>query len=143
MSQESLTQQAIILQKPDFTQEEFIQGYRFIRLPMQWMGEIGTLGYLVTYVLTKTFDESCMRLYKIKHQVPFNTKFIRKSQSIGLKKQMFEVYNEKDLSDDMLDSDDKISTYEKIKEFNTDFEMVVDIVLELQTEANERGWIRL
>jgi hypothetical protein len=130
-------------QRPNFTVEEFTQGYRFIRLPMQWMGEAYTLGYLVTYVLTKAFDESYMRLYKIKHQVKFNTAFIKKSQNIAFKKASFEIFNEAELANDMLDADDKVSTYELVKEFGTDFEQVMDIVLELQTEANERGWIRL
>jgi len=129
--------------KPDITKEEFVQSYRFLRIPMAYAGESFTKGRLLVYLLMRDLADDTMRLYEATYEVPLTGKFLKEAwEGLTLRGRKIVVEDHAKLANFLVswDDDNKIVTTKLLKEFGSDFESIMDHVLELQTEASERGW---
>ena len=86
-----------------------------------------------------------MRLYRTSYKIPMNSAFLKFAwEGISLKGRNLEVENMGHLTSLMIDweHESKTVTTNLVKEFDADFEKVMDEILDLQTQAIERGWIK-
>ena len=129
--------------KPNIQLEDFIKGYRFLRVPRGWAGESFTKAHLLVYLLMKSKIDDKMRLYETSYTVPLTDKFIKHAwEGISLKGRNLKIEDPLKLAEKLVSWDDpnKKVEIDLKKEFEADFAQVMDEVLELQTEARERGW---
>ncbi len=129
--------------KPDITKEDFIQSYRFLRIPLAYAGEAFTKGHLLVYLVMQDLEDDTMRLYEAKYTVSLTSKFLKEAvASLHLSGREITVDDPHELANFLVSWDDpnKVVTTKLLKEFDSDFEVVMDEILELQTEAIERGW---
>jgi hypothetical protein len=130
----------------DPTKEEFVKGYRFLRIPPAYAGESFTKGYLLVYFLTKSNEEKKMYLYETSYKVPINAKFLKFAKDdISLNGLVLEIKNEKNLAEKFIEFNDikKEVTMILKEEFELNPIKVMDKIFEFQKEAKERGWIVL
>ena len=130
--------------KPNIKLEDFIKGYRFLRVPRGWAGESFTKAHLLVYLLMKSKIDDKMRLYETSYTVPLTDKFIKQAwEGITLKQGRHIILeNPTKLAEEMIEWDDPNKTVitDLKKEFAADFGQVMDEVLALQNEARDRGW---
>ncbi len=129
--------------KPDITKEDFIQSYRFLRIPLAYAGESFTKGHLLVYLVMKDLKDSTMRLYETTYTAPISAKFLKEATaSLHVQGRDITVDNPNELANFLVSWDDpnKTVTTKLLKEFGSDFETIMEEILELQTEAIERGW---
>lgn len=124
--------------------EDFVKGYRFLRVPVAWLGENFTKGILEIYILTKSEDKTKFKLYRVTYIIPLTIKFIKFAyQSVKLKGRKIILLDSEKLAGKIIEWEDKnkIVITSLDKEFKTDFETVIEEILALQLKAKERGWL--
>ncbi|MBC8553456.1 MAG: hypothetical protein H8D23_27895 [Candidatus Brocadiales bacterium] len=134
------------MMKPNIETEDFIKGYRFLRIPLAYAGEAFTKAHLLVYMLMKSKEGGNMRLYETSYTVPMTSAFINKAwEGLRLQGRSFVIENPHKIVEEMMDSSDKnkVVTTDLKKEFEADFTQVMEEILELQNEAKDRGWIVL
>lgn len=132
--------------KPNIQLEDFVKGYRFLRVPKAYAGEAFTKVRLEVFLLMKSKLDDRLRLYKSTYTVPMTAKFIKDNRSsVETTGRVIKVTDAKQLAEDIVSWDDDNTSVDTDieKEFDSDFSIVMDEILDLQNEARDRGWIVL
>ena len=132
--------------KPNIQLEDFIKGYRFLRVPRGYSGESFTKAHLLVYMLMRSKVDDKMRLYETSYTVPMTAKFLKQAKgAVTVKGREIKLDSSAKLVEliHQWEDEGKTVTTDLKKEFEADFAQVMDEILELQTEAKDRGWVVL
>jgi hypothetical protein len=133
------------MNKPNPEKEEFVQGYRFLRVPVAYMGEAFTKAFLYNYIITKDLQAKKFNMYQTSYELKLTANILKKHSNaiqIAQPSKNIVVISNNELAKLLL-SDYSKSETKLVKEFKGGQEQIINIVFNIKKEAKERGWVPL